>query len=57
LLIEYRLLVQVRRKIEIRITVCRGHAWLPVLVDFRPNSDIGDIERRYDFEPLEVRRT
>jgi hypothetical protein len=57
LLIEYRLLVQVRRKIEIRITVCRGYEWLPVLVDFRPNSDIGDIERRYDFEPLEVCRT
>jgi hypothetical protein len=29
------------RKIEIRITVCRGHASLPVLVDFRPDGDIG----------------
>ena len=38
------------RKIEIRITVYRAHASLPVLVDFRPDGDIGDIERRHDFE-------
>jgi hypothetical protein len=27
---------------------------LPVLADFRPDGDIGDIERRHDFEPLEA---
>jgi hypothetical protein len=34
-----------------------SHASLPVLIDFRPDGDIGDIERRHDFEPPEVRRT
>jgi hypothetical protein len=31
-----------------------SHASLPVLVDFRPDGDIGDIERRHEFEPLQV---
>jgi hypothetical protein len=29
----------------------------PFSVDFRPDGDIGDIERLLDFEPPEVRRT
>jgi hypothetical protein len=33
-----------------------SYASLPVLIDFRPDGDIGDIERRHDFEPPEVRR-